>query len=175
MVRQSERKAGCQLPDFFFFTVWKCRILIAAGEGNATLLSTSILFSASSIFFLMDHLTKPCLSSPRQSWWQTRVISNRLDILPEQHPLWENHPILGHTPIILYFLQPSVPQCPVLTRSWKSWTPCLQHPFSHPAEAGCGTDGREAGIRWRQEFGCKRLLAAPCPCTLIHTRLSESE
>lgn len=138
-------KGRLSVTRFFFFTVWKCRILIAAGEGNATLLSTSILFSASSIFFLMDHLTKPCLSSPRQSWWQTRVISNRLDILPEQHPLWENHPKLGHAPIILYFLQPSVPQFPVLTRSWKSWTPCLRHPFSHPAEAGCGTDGGRQG------------------------------
>ena len=66
---------------------------------------TSILLSTSYIFFLMDHLTKPFFSSPRQSWWQTRVISNRLDILPKQHPLWENHPILGHAPIILYFLQ----------------------------------------------------------------------
>lgn len=42
----NQRKTGCQLPDFFF-PVWNCRILIAAGEGKSTLLFNSILFSTS--------------------------------------------------------------------------------------------------------------------------------
>lgn len=90
------------------------------------------------------------LHSPRQSWWQTRVISNHLDILPKQHQLWENDPISGYAPIILYLLPAddgltplltstdSVLQASILTRSWKSWTHCLQHPFGHPSEASRG-------------------------------------
>lgn len=140
--------------QIFFFPLWNCRILIAAGEGKSTLLFTSILFSAFSIFVLMDHLTKPFFTSCRQSCRQARVISNRLDIFPNQHPLWENIPILGPAPIILYFLHADdgwhlgwqvktlcspIPGPGQILKILDTLSPI--HPFSHPSEAGCEVDG----------------------------------
>lgn len=104
MVRQQE-KDRLSVTRFFFLHSVKIQDTHGCRGGQ---LHTSFHFYSLlniPVFFLMDHLTKPSLSSPRQSWWQTKVISNRLDILPKQYPLWENHPILGHAPIILYFLQ----------------------------------------------------------------------
>lgn len=61
-------------------------------------------------------------SSLWQSWWLTRVISNHLDILPKQQPLWENIQILSRAPIISRFLQDCKISCtffPTLPRDWE--------------------------------------------------------
>lgn len=173
----NQGKTGCQLPDFFSSQCEDAGYSLL--QGRATLDFFSILFWW---HIRPNHSLVP----PRQSWWQTRIINNRLDILPKQHPLGGKPPNIRQCayhivfPLSWWWLTPlltSVGSTPLMPQSWQY----PENPGHLVSNTSSVTPQRlvvvwmERGIEPMKERLCLQRALNSCACTLIHMRQTKSK